>query len=538
MINLLIDQWIPVQRKDGARDVISPLDLLSDSPENPVKSIATIRPDFDGAVLQFLIGFYQVLLSPEDTDEWKELLDSPPTVESLQKRIDQIKPAFIPDGPDHRFMQDSSVRDTDVWEIQNLLIEINNTHFLKKGTIQHLCPKCAVLALLTLELNSPSGGRGHMTSLRGGGPLTTLVCVPDEQTTLWHTVLLNLISTDMFPSKGDLTVNQSVIKIIFPWLGILPNSEGGDVIVPKDMHPYHVYWNVPRRIFLNFEDTTSGNCDLCGEKSEVLLSKYWSRPNGIKYDSWTHPLTPYYIKTDKAGDLHLPVRGKEGGVTYANWIGIVMGSTEAGRIPASVVKTLPDRLYKDPEYPELKVNVFGYVTDNAKARAWQEGILPTITVPNEFRAAFLNEASRLVSTASEILFMLISRIKDGYSRDARNMKGDFSEVRVSFWHQTESVFYEALEKLTASIPADSSRSDELHPMTDEVKKSWLFEMRNVTLSLFKERVTFPIYGEADPGLSAHAELALRGYLSNNNAKVCKSLGLPAPEKVSKQKVKK
>ncbi|MCK9312766.1 MAG: type I-E CRISPR-associated protein Cse1/CasA [Methanocorpusculum sp.] len=538
MINLLIDQWIPVQRKDGRRDVISPLDLLSDSLENPVKSIATIRPDFDGAVMQFLIGLYQVLLSPEDTDEWRELLDSPPTVESLQKRIDLIKPAFIPDGPDHRFMQDSSIRDTDIWEIQNLLIEINNTHFLKEGTIQHLCPKCAVMALLTLELNSPSGGRGHMTSLRGGGPLTTLVCVPDEQTTLWKTVLLNLISTDLFPSKGDLKVNSSVIEKIFPWLGILPNSEGGDVVVPQDLHPYHVYWNVPRRIYLDYEDTIPGRCDLCGEENETLLSQYWSRPNGIKYDSWTHPLTPYYVKTDKTGNMHLPVRGKEGGVTYANWTGIVMGSVETGRIPASVVMTLPDRLYKDSEFPELKVHVFGYVTDNAKARAWQEGILPTITVPTEFRAAFLNEASQIVSTASEILFYLISRIKDGYSRDARNMKGDFSEVRVSFWHRTESAFYAALDKLTTSIPADASRSDELHPMTDEVKKSWLSEIRIVTISLFKDRVSFPMYGEADPGLSANAELALRGYLSNNSAKICKSLGLPATEKMRKQKVKK
>ncbi|MDD3257021.1 MAG: type I-E CRISPR-associated protein Cse1/CasA [Methanocorpusculum sp.] len=535
---MLIDQWIPVQRKDGRRDVISPLDLLSDSLENPVKSIATIRPDFDGAVMQFLIGLYQVLLSPEDTDEWRELLDSPPTVESLQKRIDLIKPAFIPDGPDHRFMQDSSIRDTDIWEIQNLLIEINNTHFLKEGTIQHLCPKCAVMALLTLELNSPSGGRGHMTSLRGGGPLTTLVCVPDEQTTLWKTVLLNLISTDLFPSKGDLKVNSSVIEKIFPWLGILPNSEGGDVVVPQDLHPYHVYWNVPRRIYLDYEDTIPGRCDLCGEENETLLSQYWSRPNGIKYDSWTHPLTPYYVKTDKTGNMHLPVRGKEGGVTYANWTGIVMGSVETGRIPASVVMTLPDRLYKDSEFPELKVHVFGYVTDNAKARAWQEGILPTITVPTEFRAAFLNEASQIVSTASEILFYLISRIKDGYSRDARNMKGDFSEVRVSFWHRTESAFYAALDKLTTSIPADASRSDELHPMTDEVKKSWLSEIRIVTISLFKDRVSFPMYGEADPGLSANAELALRGYLSNNSAKICKSLGLPATEKMRKQKVKK
>jgi len=549
---LLSDQWIPVQRKDGTRDIISPLDLLSDSPENPVKSIATIRPDFDGAVLQFLIGLYQVLFSPGDTDEWRELLDSPPTVESLQERIDLLKPAFIPDGPDHRFMQDSSAKDSkpedpddpgEPKKIQNLLIEGNDSssrHFFKEGRIQHLCPTCAVMALMTLQLNAPGGGRGHMTSLRGGGPLTTLVCVPDEQTTLWKTVLLNLISTDTFPSKYDLDVKSSVIEKIFPWLGILPNSEKGDVIVPKDMHPYHVYWNVPRRIFLNFEDTTSGYCDLCGEKSEGLLSKYWTLGKGIKYDSWIHPLTPYYVTTDDmTGNKLAPVHGSEKGVTYANWIGIVMGSSDTRGIPASVVQTLPDRLYKDPEYPELKVHVFGYEMAKAKPRSWLDELLPTIMVPREFRAAFFNEVSRFVITASNILSVLIAKIKEGYTCRPEDLKkGKFSDVRISFWHQTESAFYSALEMLTTSIPADALRSDELHPMTDEVKKSWLTEMRDVTISLFKERVTFPINGGANPGLSAHAEIALRFYLSNNNPKVCKSLGLPAPKKGTKRKVKK
>ena len=163
-MNLLNDSWIPVLREDGSSDTISPLDLLDDSKENPVVEIHTVRPDFDSAVLQFLIGLYQVLLSPEDEDDWRDLLDEPPTRSDLSSKIDVLSSAFSFDDGEFRFMQDASVKDTDTWEIQKLLLDIDNTLFLKEGQIEHLCPRCAAMALLTLQLNAPSGGRGHRTS--------------------------------------------------------------------------------------------------------------------------------------------------------------------------------------------------------------------------------------------------------------------------------------------------------------------------------------------------------------------------------------
>jgi hypothetical protein len=42
-----------------------------------------------------------------------------------------------------------------------------------------LCPHCAALALFSLQLNAPSGGKGYRTGLRGGGPLTTLIELQD-----------------------------------------------------------------------------------------------------------------------------------------------------------------------------------------------------------------------------------------------------------------------------------------------------------------------------------------------------------------------
>lgn len=537
-MNLLNDAWIPVKRVNGECDLIAPLDLLEDSKSNPVKSINTVRPDFDGAIIQFLIGLYQVLLSPEDEFAWEDLLESPPSRKSLSEVINLITPAFIHGEGEFRFMQDVSVKDTDVWDIQNLLIEINNTHFIKEGTIKHLCPKCALMALLTLELNSPSGGRGHMTSLRGGGPLTTLLSLSDTQTTLWKTIVLNVFPQDLFPSKESQDVTPFTLKKIFPWLDSLPNSELGLVVVPKDLHPYHVYWNVPRRIYLDFSNVISGCCDLCGEESNQLLSHYWSRPNGVKYSSWSHPLTPYYLKKDKAGDILLPIRGKEDGITYANWVGIVLSSSDNTKVPARIVSTITEILYGNSDYTDLKIHVFGYCMDNAKAKYWQEGTLPTILIDEEIRSSFTKEVYDIVSGASDILFILISRIKDGYSRDSRNMKGEFTDVRVSFWHSTEVAFYSALNRLPEAITLDSQRDDDLHPETDKVKIKWLLEVKKVCLSLFKERVMFPLCGEADPSLVVNAELELQNLISTKNPKLCKTMGLPVTSSKSKSKVKK
>lgn len=540
-MNLLYDKWIPVKRINGECDEISPISLLEDTMDNPVKSVNTVRPDFDGAVLQFLIGLYQVLLSPKDDDEWSELLESPPNMDSLSEKIDLIAPAFVLDEGEFRFMQDKSVIDSDVWDIQNMLIEIHNTHFIKDGTIRHLCPKCAMMALLTLELNSPSGGRGHMTSLRGGGPLTTLMSFTDNKTTLWRSVMLNVLPQDEFDSDENLDITSSVVSKIFPWLGVMPNSEKGEVVVPKDLHPYHVYWNVPRRIYFDFSNLMSGNCDVCGKKSDKLLTHYWSRPNGIKYSKWSHPLTPYYLKKDKLGDMMLPIRGKEGEIAYSNWIGIVLSSEDNLKVPAKVVQKIPYLLYdnySDLKISDLKIHAFGYSMDNAKATYWQEGLLPTIVLDDNIRDSFFKETSNIVNAASDILYVLISKIKGGLTRRPNDLKSNFDDVRAAFWHDTETAFYSAMDKLTKAITSDLKRNDDNHPETDKVKTEWLREVKRICINLFKEKVTFPIYGEADPSLAAASENELRRDLTVNNSKLCKILGLPVKVKSSKSKVKK
>ena len=106
-MNLLTDSWIPVRRIDDTQDSITPLDLLQDFEDNPVQRIDSVRPDFDGSLYQFLIGLYQILLSPINEEEWWDYFENIPKLEQLQERIDLLIPAFELDSGEHRFMQDT-----------------------------------------------------------------------------------------------------------------------------------------------------------------------------------------------------------------------------------------------------------------------------------------------------------------------------------------------------------------------------------------------------------------------------------------------
>ncbi len=53
--NLLTTPWLPVRRADGASELIIP-DRLTVNPANPIVALDAPRPDFNGALVQFLIG--------------------------------------------------------------------------------------------------------------------------------------------------------------------------------------------------------------------------------------------------------------------------------------------------------------------------------------------------------------------------------------------------------------------------------------------------------------------------------------------------
>ena len=217
-------------------------------------------------------------------------------------------------------MQDPGAADRDYWSIENLIIGMpektkiseNTDWFVKRGTVHGLCPKCAAMALFTLQTNAPSGGRGHMTSLRGGGPMTCIILGQ----TLWQTVWVNVIDQESRDCDGNPATAGDSRR--FPWMGTLRTSEGGRKTTPRDAHPDQAFWATPRRILLDFENALPGRCDLCGEETDHLVTQFQTKPYGVSYVGWVHPLSPYYRKDRSSTDL-LPSHLQADGITYQNW---------------------------------------------------------------------------------------------------------------------------------------------------------------------------------------------------------------------------
>ncbi|MEW6041434.1 MAG: type I-E CRISPR-associated protein Cse1/CasA, partial [Elusimicrobiota bacterium] len=295
-MNLIDDKWIPVRRKNGEKIKIAPWQITEGiGTDNKITELAAPRPDFNGALIQFLIGLLQTTCTPENPGEWRKWLNEPPTPDELKKRFETVKYAFNLDGDGPRFMQEVGLikeKKQNNKTIDEMIIDmpgeqtlkLNKDHFIKRNTIGQLCPHCSTMALFTLQINAPSGGQGHLTGLRGGGPLSTLV----YGNKIWETAWLNILEKSKFENLANFEKNDDENK--FPWLTNNRNSEKGLMTTPEDIHPAQLYWATPRRIFIKFENSEHQTvCDLCDRVTEQVVKQYCTKPRGINYEgTWRH----------------------------------------------------------------------------------------------------------------------------------------------------------------------------------------------------------------------------------------------------------
>ena len=292
--NLLDERWIPVRRKSGAPDWIAPWQIAET--DDPPVALTAPRADFDGALVQFLIGLLQTAYAPVDESTWRKRL-IPPEPDTLRKAFDVHRDAFHLDGDGPRFMQDLTLKASEAEDVlvgallidsaTGKTIEQNADVFNKRWDRPAFGTPAAAMTLLTLMLNAPAGGRGHRTSLRGGGPLTTVLLGE----TLWLTGWLNVLPTVAFDSSAG---NGSLEKPenIFPWLAKTRTSERGEETGPERMHPLQHFWATPRRIRLQW-DLKNGICMMTGLEGPVIMAASVKSYGANYKGAFLHSLTPY-----------------------------------------------------------------------------------------------------------------------------------------------------------------------------------------------------------------------------------------------------
>lgn len=154
------------------------------------------RADLDAGARELLIGLLSTACWSRIIDDWAAWWDDPPGAAALDARFAPFRDAFVLDGPGPRFLQDQEEIDGEPVPTGALLIDSpganalkkNTDLFIKRGRIAVLSRPAAAIALFTLSAYAPAGGAGYRTSLRGGGPLTTLLlpgpAAPDEPVAL------------------------------------------------------------------------------------------------------------------------------------------------------------------------------------------------------------------------------------------------------------------------------------------------------------------------------------------------------------------
>lgn len=435
-LNLVNDPWIPVRRSDDGPRIIRPDQIAEPGvifPDWP-------RADLNIACLELLIGLVFLADPPANAQDWRA---RKPDAQRLRERLALLAPAFdlMGDGP--RFLQDFEPLEGDPNPPDMLFIDSaggntarNNADLMvRRGRYPALEPALAAMALYTLQAHAPAGGAGNRTSMRGGGPMVTLV--DPGHGSLWDLVWANV--PDGQPAGPE----------VLPWMGPTRTSEAkGSEVYPDTAHPGEAFFGMPRQLWLVGNEAVSG-----------VIQK----PYGTNYAGWQHPLTPYYRQ--KAGSELLPLHPRAGASGYRNWLGVVMempGDEGDLRRRAQCLDSYEQRVLPK-DRTGASVILAGWAMDNMKPRDFTWSRQPLLPVETE---AGLTLIAMIQSAES---FGLALR---GALKPVAGEGSALEALREEFFTATQAGFDSGVTELLAGTPPA------------DIAARWLRAMERVALAIF------------------------------------------------------
>jgi len=498
-LNLLTDPWIPVLREHG-KDAIRPDQIA----EPGVIALNWPRPDLNLACMELLIGLVYLAAPPQDTTDWRA---RKPDAGALRAALAPLAPAFNLTGHGPLFLQDMEPLQGEPSAPDMLFIDSagastagkNADLMVKRDHYPSLDLPLAAMALYTLQAHAPSGGAGNRTSMRGGGPMVTLVCPAEGGACpLWSLIWANV------PVGVALGPDQ-LRKL--PWMRATRTSEtGGPVQQPQSDHtPPEVFFGMPRRLRLVEAD---------GRVTGVI-----QKPWGTNYGLWRHPLTPYYAL--KEGADILPKHPKPGTFAYRNWLGILMEAPAGKGSLAYRAQAVADYSQR-AKPPNASVLVAGWAMSNMSPLdfLWSEQPLFTLTPEAAYQAAMLVSGADLASRA------LVMALRDVQAMDVTEGTR-LDPEREAFYLATQARFVAALSALARGEAAEL------------ICAAWLVTLRRQVLAQF-DAVALNGLSDRDitprntSGFSrrptAQRIVATRGQLLGNlnGKKLYEALGLTPP----------
>jgi CRISPR system Cascade subunit CasA len=534
--NLISERWIPVERLKGDLEWISPHEITSQHDTNPVVGFAWPRPDLDLASHEFVIGLLAAIYpaDPRKPEEWTQLFHAPPSPDQVATAFEPFADAFVLDGNGPRFMQDFDALEGEELPTASLLIEapgantikLNKDLFIKRGQTRILSRGAAAIALYALQQFAPSGGAGHRTSMRGGGPLVTLA-LPDggktSRPTLWQRLWLN--------TPADLRLDIAEKTRAFPWLAQTRTSAKKEIVHEADAHRLQSFFGMPRRIRLSFsENLERRSCELAGVIDDIVCTGFTTLPWGVNYGIWRHPTTPYYKPKADSNDPDLPVHAPEGRLGYRQWLGLVFEGNRARAADAILIAK--DRLYNlgRPWRDNSRLLAGGYAMDKMKALAFAEMEMPLHSVDPKLAQEIEKFARNMIDSATiaaSIVGVAIRRALFGSKTEVKLNQTTLDTARERFWETTEADFHKMLDAALSSL-ADDPRGDE----QDKAAQAWRGCLERAAFAIFDDTAPIDCFDELKPEDIVEGRkllvLSLKGY-GKLGVDFFKALGIDPPE---------
>ena len=454
-LNLIADAWIPAVR-NGNPTTLRPHEIAEDG----VERLAWPRDDLNLACLELLIGLVYLADPPRNDGDWHERYEAP-GAERLRNALARFGPLFELTGDGPRFMQDEErfeerVASRQVSTPDMLFIDSAGANTARKNadlTVRRdrypsLPLPLAAMSLYTLQAFAPSGGRGNRTSMRGGGPMVTLIKPVDGGThPLWRHVWCNV------PEGQPLRENEAADAL--PWLRPTRTSERDRIVVPDMSHDAEAFFGMPRRLRLILDnDRVTG----------VVQVRY-----GTNYTQWLHPLSPYYSR--EAGGELLPVHPRPGRVSYRNWLGLAFGRGSELRQAAKSVQ----RYHNLADAPRAEILAGGWAMSNMKPLDFTLHTYPTFP---------LDEAMDMrVATLVEAADFVFKQLRRSLKRALMLQGAADAVVQETFFAETEQRFVHAIQSIADGFG-------------QEVEAAWLKDLRRTGLGIY-DRYVLPGLAVAD-----------------------------------------
>jgi CRISPR system Cascade subunit CasA len=416
MLNLIRDKWIPVI-KGEEREQISPDEITDPA----VSRTDWPRADLNLACLELLIGLVYLARPPAGIDDWHERKNDPPDLATALAPFAEAFELLNPDGP--AFLQDYDLRDYSTVPASRLFLDSagentekkNSDFIIRRDRYEALEPPLAAMALFTLQAFASGGGPGYRTSMRGGGPLVTLV--KPEGAGLWNIVWANV-------PRGQ-PAEPARMREFLPWLRPTVSSENNQTVPPPSGAgvPVEAFFGMPLRVRLIGVDDR--------------ITHFQKRNYGTKYVNWTHPLTPYYKQ--KGSDEWLPRHPRAGQFAWRDWPGVLLDAERADARRADCMRVFWNE--RADTLTEARAIVGGWSMDTATALDFLWAEPPVMALD----ADAAETAETLVLVASEVASALKRAIRTVTDTDAGAVS--LAAIEEDFWRRTEAGFRDTLRVL-------------------------------------------------------------------------------------------